>query len=151
MCKIIFLTDQFQVCFCFCIGNTKQPYLFMHWQQNWHHYRQLASCYICFVLSLHSGISCSCRIIFQSSYFCVLDVEKLWFWMCLRQAAYQCCVILPVFLRWVIGVFNSPVATPAHGLLGLSLSLRLRFISENASMLALYIYATTHCPTPLSC
>jgi len=41
------------------------------------------------------------------------------------------------FLRWVIGVFvfNSPVATPAHRLLGLSLSLRLRFISENTSLL----------------
>ena len=29
----------------------------------------------------------------QSCYFCVQDVEKLWFWMCLRQVAYQCCVI----------------------------------------------------------
>jgi len=41
---------------CFCIGNTKQPYLFLHWQHNWHPYRQLSSCYICFVLTLHSGI-----------------------------------------------------------------------------------------------
>jgi len=30
--------------------------LFLHWQHNWHPYRKLASCYICFVLSLHSGI-----------------------------------------------------------------------------------------------
>jgi len=29
---------------------------FLHWQRNWHPYRQLLSCYICFVLSLHSGI-----------------------------------------------------------------------------------------------
>jgi len=50
------LTDQFQSRFCFCIGNTKQLYLFLHWQQNWQPYRQLASCYMCFVLSLHSGI-----------------------------------------------------------------------------------------------
>jgi len=27
-----------------------------HWQHNWHPYRKLASCFICFVLSLHSGI-----------------------------------------------------------------------------------------------
>jgi len=26
------LTDQFQLCFCFRIGNTKQLYLFLHWQ-----------------------------------------------------------------------------------------------------------------------
>jgi len=30
------LTDQFQLCFCFCIGNTKQLYFFLHWQHNWH-------------------------------------------------------------------------------------------------------------------
>jgi len=46
------LTDQFQLCFCFCIGNTKQPYLFLHWQHNWRSYsRQLASCY---------ALSCLC-------------------------------------------------------------------------------------------
>jgi len=33
---------------------------FLHWQRNWHPYRQLVSCYICFVLSLHSGIMQSC-------------------------------------------------------------------------------------------
>jgi len=26
------------------------------WQHNWDPYKQLASCYICFALSLHSGI-----------------------------------------------------------------------------------------------
>jgi len=46
----------------------------------------------------------------------------------------------PVVLSCVLGVFNSPVATPAHGLRGLSPSRRLRFASENASLLALYIY-----------
>ena len=50
------LTDQFQLCFCFCIGNTKQLYLFLHCQHNWRPYTKHASCYICFVLSLHSGI-----------------------------------------------------------------------------------------------
>jgi len=27
-------TDQFQLCFCFCIGNTKQLHLFLLWQYN---------------------------------------------------------------------------------------------------------------------
>jgi len=40
---------------------------------------------------------------------------------------YQCCVIFVCFLGCVLGVFNSPVATTTHGLLGLSPSLRLRF------------------------
>jgi len=52
-----------------------------------------------------------------------------------------------LFLSCVLGVFNSPVATPAHGLLGLSSSRRLRFASEKASLLALYIYLCHH---PLS-
>jgi len=46
-----------------------------------------------------------------------------------------------LFLCCFLGVFNSPVA---HGLLGLNPSLRLRFISKNASLVALYIRATTH-------
>ena len=54
--KMKCLTDQFQLFCCFCIGNTKQLYLFLHWQQNWHSYRQLDSCYTCFLLFLHSGI-----------------------------------------------------------------------------------------------
>jgi len=38
-----YLTDQFQLWSCFCIGNTKQLYLFPHWQHNSHLYsRQLA-------------------------------------------------------------------------------------------------------------
>jgi len=41
-----------------------------------------ASCYICFVLPLHSGIWCGCRISNQLCYFYVQDVQKLWFWMC---------------------------------------------------------------------
>jgi len=51
-----YLTYRFKLCFCFCTGNTIQLYLFLHWQHNWHPYTKLASCYICFVLSLHSGI-----------------------------------------------------------------------------------------------
>jgi len=46
------------------------------------------------------------------------------------------------FLSSVLGVFNRPVATPAHGFLGLSPSLRLRIISDTVSLLALYICAT---------
>jgi len=57
---------------------------------------------------------------------------------------------LPV-LSCVFSVFNSPLATPTHGLLGLSGSLRLRFTSENASFIALYNCATTHGHTSLSC
>jgi len=53
-----YFTYQFQLCFCFCIGNTKYSnyILFRHWKHNWNPYRQLASCYIFFFLSLHSGI-----------------------------------------------------------------------------------------------
>jgi len=75
--------------------------------------------------------------------------EKLWFWMCSRQVS-MLCHLCP-FLSCVLGVSNTPVATPAHGLLGLIPSLRLRFILENASLLGLYICATTHGPTSLSC
>jgi len=47
-------------------------------------------------------------------------------------------------LSYVLGVFNSPVATPAHGLLGFCRRLRLRSISENASLLALYCILCHH-------
>jgi len=40
------------------------------------------------------------------------------------------------FSSCVLGVFKSPVATPAQGL---SSSLRLRFISENASLLCVFV------------
>jgi len=55
------------------------------------------------------------------------------------------------FKNSVLDVFNNPVATPVYGLLGLRPSFRLRFISENASLLALYVCSTTHGPTSLSC
>jgi len=61
--------------------------LFLHWQ---HICGQLASCYVCFVLFLHSGIKCGCRMSIQSRYFCGQDEEKLWFWMCLRQVSMLC-------------------------------------------------------------
>ena len=43
--KMKYLTDQFQLCLCFCfsIGNTSYI-LFLHWRHNWHPYRQLACC-----------------------------------------------------------------------------------------------------------
>jgi len=47
--------------------------------------------------------------------------------------------LLPVFLSCVFGVCNSPVATPAHGFLGLIPSLRLQVISENASLLCIFM------------
>jgi len=50
------LTDQFQLCLCFCIDNTKLLYLFLRWQHNWLPRRKRASCHICFVLSLHFSI-----------------------------------------------------------------------------------------------
>jgi len=54
--KVKCLTDQYQLCFCFCTGNTKKLYLFLLWQHNWHPYRQLVSCYMCLAVSLHSDI-----------------------------------------------------------------------------------------------
>ena len=47
------------------------------------------------------------------------------------------------FLGCVHGVFNSPVATPAYGLLGLRPSFRLQFLWETANLLALYVCSTT--------
>jgi len=41
------------------------------------------------------------------------------------------------------------VATPAYGLLGLRPSFRLRFISENVTLLC--VCSTTYGPTSLSC
>jgi len=56
----------------------------------------------------------------------------------LRQVSMLCHFCL--FLSCVLAVCNSPVATPAQGLLELSLSVRLQFLSENASFL--YIFVT---------
>ena len=56
---------------------------------------------------------------------------------------------LPAFLSYVLRVFNNPAARSAHGLQRFSPRLRLRFISDNASLLALYICATTQGPVPL--
>jgi len=45
-----------------------------------------------------------------------------------------------LFLSCVLGVFNSPVATPAHELLGLSPSLRLRYIYRRTRACLLCIF-----------
>ena len=45
----------------------------------------------------------------QSCYFSVQDVEKLWFWMRLRQVSMLCQFCL---LSCVLGVSNSPMAIP---------------------------------------
>jgi len=58
---------------------------------------------------------------------------------------------LPVFFICAFGVLSSPVATPAHGLLGLRPIRRLRFMLENSSLLALYNCASTHVSTLLRC
>jgi len=42
--------------FVFALERLNSYILFLHWQHNWHPYGQLASCYICFVLPLYSGI-----------------------------------------------------------------------------------------------
>jgi len=52
-----------------------------------------------------------------SCYFYVIDVEKLWFWMCLRHISMLSHFCL--FFKLCSGVFNNPVATPALGLLDL--------------------------------
>jgi len=67
----------------------------------------------------------------------------------LRQVSMLCHFCL--FLSCVHGVFNSPVATPSYGLLGLRSSFRLRFISQNVSLLALHVCSTTCSHTSLSC
>jgi len=54
-----YLTDQFQLSFCFCTDNTKQPYLFLHSNTIGiltADYSLVDACCICFVLFLHSGI-----------------------------------------------------------------------------------------------
>ena len=91
------------IVFCFCIDNTKQLYLFLHWQHK---------CGKVLILNVF-------------------------------ETGINAVSFLPVFLCCVLSVFCSPVATPAHDPLGLSPSFRLRFISENASLLALYICAIT--------
>jgi len=62
------------------------------------------------------------------------DFERVWI-------RYQCCVIFACFLSCVL-VFNSPVATPAHGLLELSPIHGLRFIGERE--LACFVYLCHH-------
>jgi len=74
-----------------------------------------------------------CRMSIQSCYFCVRDVEILWFWMCLRQVSILCHFCL--FFKLVLGV----LPTPAHGLLGHSPCLCLLFILENASLLYVFV------------
>jgi len=55
------------------------------------------------------------------------------------QDRYQCCVIFACFKLRSWCFFNSPVVALVHGLLGLSTSLRLRYILENASLLCIFV------------
>jgi len=50
-----YLTDQFQLCF-FALEALNSCILFLHWQHNWHPYKQLASCYICFVFAFRYAV-----------------------------------------------------------------------------------------------
>ena len=90
------LTDKFQSCFCFCISNTKYIATFCFCSGN------TIGILTDNVLVATCNLSCLCIPVpnavvewLQSCYFCVQDVEKLWFWMCLRQV--QCCVIFACF------------------------------------------------------
>jgi len=73
----------------------------------------------------------------QSCYVCVQEEEKFVI-LNVFETGFNAVSFLPV-LSCVLDVFNSPVATPEHGLLGISPSLRLRFTSENRSLLPLCI------------
>jgi len=46
----------FNCVFVFVLATLNSYILFLHWQHNWHPYGQLVSCYVCFVLSLYSGV-----------------------------------------------------------------------------------------------
>ena len=89
----------------------------------------------------------------QSCYFCVLDVEKLWFWMCIRQVSILC-HFSQFILSCVLRVFNSAVATSAQRLLGLSrvfdYDLYWRRESELACCLYLYHQPRSHFTTLLT-
>jgi len=54
--KMKYSTDKFQLCFVFAVAMLNSYILFLHWQKNSHPCGQLASCYVCIVLSLYSGI-----------------------------------------------------------------------------------------------
>jgi len=56
VCKIKYLTDQFQLCFVFALATPNSYILFLDCRHSWHPYRQLASCCIRVVLPLHFGI-----------------------------------------------------------------------------------------------
>ena len=78
----------------------------------------------------------------QSCYFCIQDVEKLWFWMCLRHVSMLCHFCL--FFKAVFLVFLTAQWRLRHtGSSGFSPSLRLRFISENASLLCIFVSPPT--------
>ena len=55
----------------------------------------------------------------QWCYFCVQDVEKLWYWMCLRHVSMLCHFCSACFSSCV-PVFNRPVAAPHTGSSGLA-------------------------------
>jgi len=58
MRKIKYFTDQFQLCFYFCIGNTKQLYFICALTTQLASLRAICycRCYICYAFSLHSSI-----------------------------------------------------------------------------------------------
>ena len=148
--KMKYLTDQLQLRFCFCIGNTKQLYFYLCigntvgiLKDNLLVATYALSC-LCIPVSnevaewVFSDVTSMFKM-WNSS-----DIECVW-------DKYPCCVLMPVFLSCSC-FFNSSVATPAHGL-SPSLWLRfLRFVSGNTSLLAfvVYICATIQGHTSLS-
>ena len=57
-CKMTYVTDQFQPCFCFELATLNSYILFLHSQHNWHLCRQLAT----------YSLSCRCILVFKSGW-----------------------------------------------------------------------------------
>jgi len=87
--KMKCFTDELQFCFCFCIGNTNQLHLFLHWQQ--------IGIITDNLLVAAYALSCLCIQVsnaVQNDYSVMLLLcsrcGKVWFWMCLRQVSMLC-------------------------------------------------------------
>jgi len=92
------LTDQFQLYFCFCIGNTKQLYFFLHWQT------QLTSLILTDILLVAAyALFCLCipvaSAVVEWVFSHVISVFKMWKscdFECVQDRC-QCCVIFACF------------------------------------------------------
>jgi len=140
------LTDRFQLLFCsrignataisyFCIGNT-----FGILSDN-----LLVATYVlsCFCIPVSNTVV---EWVFNHDT-SVFKIRKSCDFECAWDR-YQCCVNFACFQA--VFVLFLTVATPTFGLLGLRPSLRLQFLSENASLFPFCVCATTHNPTSLN-